>query len=224
MQAAPEVVAGREEHQAQYQQESGRIDPARGRRGDDLQGGKGQPDPDQHHQGARRAEQIEQQQARDQAAGAVADDVGELHQADPLAQAIEIALHGLLHDREGEAHDERGGQHHNQQQDGDHRHVDGTTAHEVSVDEACRQHARADRPVDVPRAGERQRRGNALHQEEEPPRVCDAVDGAGADQQARRVAQQKNRQDQREAVAVGLQQHADQAVPDDLQRNDQRSR
>jgi hypothetical protein len=134
---------------------------------------------------------------------------------------VEVALHRFLHHREREAHDERGWQHDDGEQQEDQRRVGGVRSHDVAVDESGGQDPRADAEIDEPCAGQGQSRGDALHQEEEAARVGDAVDDPRADHQAGGVAQQEDGEHQREAVAVRLQQHADQPVPDDLQRHDQ---
>ena len=221
MQAPPEGLAAGKQRQSRDKHGGGDIGPARGAWSRKLQEGKGEADRDQQLQRAGRPREVEQQQAGHQASHAVADDVGELHQADAAAQPVEVALHGLLHHREREAHDERGRQNDDREQQQDQRRVGGVRPHDVVIDECCGQDPGADTEIDEPRAGQCQRRCDALHQEEEAARIGDAVDEPRAHEETGRVAQQEHGQHQREAVAVRLQQNADQPVPDDLQRHDQ---
>ena len=98
-----------------------------------MQDREGEADRHQQLQRAGGAKQVEQQEPGYQAAHAVADDVGELDQADAAAKSVEIALHGLLHHGEGETHDEGGGQHDHQQQQNDLQDILLAATHNIVV-------------------------------------------------------------------------------------------
>ena len=158
--------------------------------------------------------------------GRLAQDVGELDDADAAADLAQILLHRLL--RHGEGHAEQEGRGHDahgtQERPGQELNLAAERAQAVigiPQDIEVHQAEPAMAGIDQEDGTQRQQRHAGLLHHEHPARIADPADDPAAPDHARGVGDQEQGQHQGEGVGGRLHHGADQPEPDDLERDDE---